>query len=443
HVHGILKTESFTGVIRPDGRSASVNINVPAARIEEQSRLEVRFSPTLAGAMVDALPYLIEYPYGCTEQTLNRFLPAVITQQTLKSMGIDLADVQRKRTNLNAQELGDASKRAAQRKRYNRNPVFDEAELARIVTTGVNDLTNMQLSDGGWGWFSGFGERSTAHLTSQVVHGLTVAQRNEVPILPDVIQRGVQWLRTHQAQELSKLKEGDWRREHPRKLENRRKPYKMKATNMDAFVAFVLTEHDGNDPQMTDYLYRDRGNISAYAKSLTGLVLHHQKDTERRDMVLRNIEQSLVQDEENQTAYLRMAGNSWWYWYGSENEAMARYLQLLLAVNPQHETAPRLVKYLLNNRKHGTYWNSTRDTALVVEAMAEYIAATGEDKPDMTVEVLVDGTVQKKVRITAANLFSFDNVMLLESDAVKTGVHKVELRRSGSGPVYFNAYLTN
>lgn len=443
HVHGILKTESFTGVIRPDGNSANVNINVPAARIEEQSRLEVRFSPTLAGAMVDALPYLIDYPYGCTEQTLNRFLPAVITQQTLKRMGIDLADVQKKRTNLNAQELGDASERAARWKRYDRNPVFNEVELARIVTTGVTDLTNMQLSDGGWGWFSGFGEHSTVHLTSQVVHGLTVAQRNDVPILPDVIQRGVQWLKTHQAQELSKLKEGDWRREHPENLKNRRKLYKMKATNMDALVAFVLVEHDGNDPQMTDYLYRDRGDISAYAKALTGLVLHQQKDTQRRDMLLRNIEQTLVQDDENQTAYLRMAGNSWWYWYGSENEAMARFLQLLLAADPNSETAPRLVKYLLNNRSHGTYWNSTRDTAVVIEAMAEYIAATGEDKPDMTVEVLVDGVLQKKVRITAENLFSYDNVMLLEGDAVKTGAHKIELRRAGSGPVYFNAYLTN
>ena len=25
--------------------------------------------------MLDALPYLIDYPYGCTEQTMSRFLP--------------------------------------------------------------------------------------------------------------------------------------------------------------------------------------------------------------------------------------------------------------------------------------------------------------------------------------------------------------------------------
>ena len=59
----------------------------PSERRAEQTRLEVRYSPTLAGAMVDALPYLVDYPYGCTEQTLNRFLPAVITQQTLQQHG--------------------------------------------------------------------------------------------------------------------------------------------------------------------------------------------------------------------------------------------------------------------------------------------------------------------------------------------------------------------
>lgn len=442
-VHGLLKTESFTGVIKPDQSSASIDVNVPAERIEEQSRLEIRFSPTLAGAMVDALPYLLEYPYGCTEQTLNRFLPAAITQQTLKNMGLSLEEIQAKRTNLNAQELGDPAERAAQWKRYDSNPVFDQKAMQKIVTKGVTDLTNMQLTDGGWGWFSGTGERSSAHLTAQVVHGLTVAQANGVPVLPDVIQKGVQWLKNYQEVELRKLKEGDWRKAHPEKLEGRKKDYKTSASNMDAFVAWVLSEHDGHDPKMSDYLYRDRLNLSTYSQALAGLVFHQQQSMERRDMVLRNIEQFLVQDDENQTAWLRTKQTYWWSWYGSENEGMARYMQLLLKVNPKSNVAPRLVKYLLNNRKHGTYWTSTRDTAVVVEAMADYIKATGEDKPDMTIEVLVDGQLQKRVKVTGETLFSFDNVVLLEGDAVKTGAHKIELRKIGTGPLYFNAYLTN
>ncbi|MBI3821611.1 MAG: alpha-2-macroglobulin, partial [Planctomycetes bacterium] len=78
-VHGMLKVESFTGVIRPGKDLGTVVFNVPAERRVNESVLEVRYSPTLAGAMIDSLPYLVDYPYGCTEQTLNRFVPTVIT----------------------------------------------------------------------------------------------------------------------------------------------------------------------------------------------------------------------------------------------------------------------------------------------------------------------------------------------------------------------------
>lgn len=481
-VHGMLKTESFTGVIRPNGDKATIEVRVPEDRIPSQSRLEIRYSPSLAGAMVDSLPYLIQYPYGCTEQTLNRFLPAVLTQRTLQRMGVNLADVAKQRTNLDAQRtyLGkypahwgqppqvqtrdlrelpagfgqgsstlarwiqehiDADAKTMHGRGKDFNPVFDDAEMNRIIRDGVKALTEMQLTDGGWGWFSGYGERSSAHLTAQVVHGLTMAQQNDVPVLPDVIQRGVEWLKTYQATELTKLREGDKHRENDKY--KGKAEYKLSADNLDAFVALVLTEHDAHDPAMTDYLYRDRGSLTAYGLALTGLVLNYQQDAERRDMVIQNLEQFLVQDEENQTAWLRLPEGYWWYWYGSDNEAMAVYLRLLVAVRPEDEIAPRLVKYLLNNRKHATYWNSTRDTAMIVEAMAEYIKATGEDQPDMTVEVVVDGQVQKTVKISGENLFSFDNSLVIEGDAVTSGAHTIEVRRTGEGPVYFSAYLTN
>jgi hypothetical protein len=102
-----------------------------------------------------------------------------------------------------------------------------------------------------------------------------------------------------------------------------------------------------------------------------------------------------------------------------------------------------LVKYLLNNRKHATYWSSTRDTAVCVEAFADYIRASGEAQPDMTVEVWLDGQKQKEVEITGENLFTYDNKFVLAGADVKDGRHELEIRRSGKGPVYFNTYLTN
>ncbi|MSR58152.1 MAG: alpha-2-macroglobulin [Planctomycetaceae bacterium] len=436
YVHGMLKLESFAGVIRPDQDTASVTLTVPAQRRVNDSRIEVRYSPTLAGAMVDALPYMVEYPYGCTEQTLNRFLPTVITQNILLKMKLNLKDIQEKQTNLNAQEIGDDRERAKGWKRFDRNPVFDEAEVRQMVKDGLQALTNMQLADGGWGWFSGYGEHSWPHTTALVVHGLQVAAQNDVALVPGILERGVEWLKTYQARQVQLLKNA------ADKKANRE--WKEQADNIDALIYMVLIDADVADNDMLEFLYRDRTKLAVYSKAMFGLALHKQQQPEKLAMILENIEQFVVEDDENQTAYLKLPeNNSWWFWYGSENEAHAYYLKLLAKTSPQARRTSRLVKYLLNNRKHATYWNSTRDTAICIEALAEYMAASGEDKPDLTLEVWLDGKKQKEVKIAAKNLFTFDNKFVLTGDAVETGKHTVELRRKGVGPVYFNAYLTN
>ena len=463
-VHGIEKLIPYSGVIAADGNRAAFEVNVPKERRESQTRLEVRFSPTLAGAMVDALPYLIDYPYGCTEQTLNRFLPAVITQKTLRSMGVDLAAIRDKKTNLNPQELAEADESAQQRaedwKRYKANPVFDEAELDKVVKAGVNRLAEMQLADGGWGWFSGHGEWSSPHTTAVVVRGLVVAKQNDVALLPSVLERGVQWLERYRATELAKL--ANHKADGSRRDDN--KPYKRRADNLDALVYLTLIEAQqtgiGSNPQkqtsaMRQHLYADRTHLAVYSLATFGLALQHEIDQqatqatplddsliEMRDMVVRNISQFVVQDAENQTAYLNLPGGHWWHWYGSEYEAHAYYLKLLAATDPKSDVASGLVKYLLNNRKHATYWNSTRDTALVIEAMADYLAATGEGKDEMTVEVWLNGQRQKTVKITPQTLFSFDNQFLIEGVDLAAGRHTLELRKQGQGRLYFNAYLS-
>jgi uncharacterized protein YfaS (alpha-2-macroglobulin family) len=435
YVHGMLKMESFAGVIRADERGpAQVTINVPAERRINDTRLEVRYSPTLAGALVDALPYLVDYPYGCTEQTLNRFLPTVITQRILQKMNVNLKDVQQKRTNLNAQEIGDDAQRAQGWKRLDRNPVFDEAEVQKMVKEGIQALAAMQVSDGGWGWFSGWGEQSWPHTTAVVVHGLQIARDNDVALPPGMLERGLAWLQNYQAQEVQKLQNAP----------NKVFPWKENADNLDAFVYLVLADANQVNGAMNDFLYRDRTKLAVYAKALYGLALHKQQQADKLTMILKNIEQFVVQDDENQTAYLKLPENNWWwYWYGNEIEADGYYLKLLSRTDPKGKTASRLVKYLLNNRKHATYWNSTRDTAVCIEALADYLKASGEDRPDMTVEIWLDGKRHKEVKINPTNLFNFDNKLVLIGDAVDTGKHVVEVRRIGTGPVYFNAYLTN
>jgi len=193
---------------------------------------------------------------------------------------------------------------------------------------------------------------------------------------------------------------------------------------------------------MLAFLHRDRTSLSVYALCLLGLEHHREEDAARRDEALKMISQFLKRDEENQTAWLEL-GNAgfWWFWYGSEVEAHAWYLKLLAAVAPNEADTRGLVKYLVNNRKHATYWNSTRDTAFAIDAIATWFKASGEDAPEMEVEVLVDGESKRKVSITRDNLFSFDNTVTLVGEAVTTGKHRIEIKRTGKGAVYANAYL--
>jgi hypothetical protein len=276
-------------------------------------------------------------------------------------------------------------------------------------------------------------------MTATVVHGLQVAKQNDVAIVPGVVERGVEWLGRYQEEQLRWLANVD----DDGHVIDKNKPSKLNADNIDSLVYMVLVDAGVRSDAMRDRLYKDRTKLAVYALSMYGLALHKQNEADKLAMVMRNISQYVVEDNENQTAYLKLPENIWWYWYGSEFEAHAYYLKLLAATEPKSTVAPRIVKYLINNRKHATYWNSTRDTSLVIEALADYIKASGEDKPDLTVEVWVDGQQRKEVKINADNLLSFDNLFLLEGEALTPGAHTIELRKAGTGPLYWNGYLTN
>jgi len=51
------------------------------------------------------------------------------------------------------------------------------------------------------------------------------------------------------------------------------------------------------------------------------------------------------------------------------------------------------------------------DTALCIEAISAYFQASGEAWRDLNLNVLLDGQIRKSVRITAADLFSYESTL--------------------------------
>jgi hypothetical protein len=272
-----------------------------------------------------------------------------------------------------------------------------------------------------------------------------VAKSNGAEIPEGMLNSGIGWLMAYERKQVAALQlhvEREAIRKQGGKVKEDNRYEKSNSDATDAFIRMVLGEGGRDSEPMLAFLHRDRVDLPVYAMSLLGLEHHRKGDESRRDEVMKMISQFLKRDAENQTAYLELKNtNYWWFWYGSDVEAHAWYLKLLAAVKPNDADTRGLVKYLVNNRKNATYWESTRDTAFAVEAIAAYFKASGEDAPEMEVEVAMDGKVLKNIRITRDNLFDFDGTVTLSGEAITTGKHRIELRKKGKGTLYANAYL--
>lgn len=429
-VRGMLTTEAFSRTLRSEEEQLTLSLTVPSERRPDQSRLEVRYTPTLAGAMLDALPYLLHYPYNTSESVLNRFLPTVIVQGVLKEQGITLDAIRERRE----RQIAEGVHPDPAWERISGNPVFDERVLETMVRNQLQHLSSTQGQDGGWGWLPGSSQRSSAHATAQVVRGLLVARQHGVALIPGMLERGLSWLKNYEQEQRARLRLPPTDRKH--------KPH---ADNMDAYVHRVLVKGNMQDPTITQRLFDDRNHLSAYGKSLLAMTLLQSDSQAELAIVMRNIEQVLVMDQRNQTAWLDLQNQGfWWRWYGSEYETHANYLKLLAATQPHSEKASGVVKYLLNNRRHATYWNATRDTALCVEAMAMMLRASGEDQPDMTVTVNFNDQHLETTRLTppSSSWWEGERRIVLEGDELPEGKHDVMVSREGDGTLYVNALLS-
>lgn len=431
-VHGMTKQVSYCGSMRPDETPATQTIEliVPEKRRPETARLEVQFAPSLIGAMMDALPYCLDYPYGCTEQTVSRFLPAVLTLKTLQNMGITLEEVRNIRGRM--AEVRRVEK-GEHRRIYADSPIFDSDELNTVIKKGLERIRDMQHNDGGWAWWKR-GD-SSGYLTSYILYALVSAQQCDVAVDERMIERGMQFLRNWETAEM------------------RKKHWRPHATHAFAACVLSLKGLRAADPSTSlgtgeeagdcvERLYEGRDKLGLYGKALLSLALANLEDEDRARIVLRNIMQYVEHNPETGVAWFRTPDRGWWYWYNSDIETNAWCLRAVVRLEPKSEVAPKLVKWLLENRRNGYYWRSTRDTTLCVAAMSEFVLASGEGRPDYVLTLnFDDGAVVKKVRISKENFFTYDNTFVIEGVALTGGRHTLAITKDGPGALYYSAYL--
>ena len=179
--HGIEKFISRSGKMRSN--SVAIKLDIPKERRPETTKLTVQVAPSMATTMLDALPYLIDYPYGCTEQTMSRFLPAAITAKTLRDPGLKPEVAMRK--------IFGGVEPATAIATHPRGE-HDLKELDAITKASLERLYNFQHADGGWGWWK---EGESDHfITAYVVWGMALARQAGIEVKQDVVSRAATYL---------------------------------------------------------------------------------------------------------------------------------------------------------------------------------------------------------------------------------------------------------
>src|SRR4029453_18544383 len=153
----------------------------------------------------------------------------------------------------------------------------------------------------------------------------------------------------------------------------------------------------------------NREKLNAYTRALLALSAQKVGAGDRAKILVENLENGVKRDDRPDTSVLiqpdtshltpdtSVQGTAHWgedgiYWRWSDGgvEATAFALRALLAIDPTNGLVEPVTNWLIKNRR-GAQWNSTRDTAIVVLALNDYLRGSGEPKPELQYELLVNG----------------------------------------------------
>lgn len=402
--HGADKFAAAAG--RVEGGKATFTLDLPAARREDATALTFTLSPTLGATLLDALPYLAQYPYGCVEQTTSKFIPAVLVARTLDLTG-----------GVGGGGLPQAKQVPEWWTRRGLDGVPD------MVKVGIKRLADMQNSDGGFGWFGGM--RSDVYMSAYVTYGLLQARLADFTLPEGMLEHATQFL----AGNLHLLKSRE---------------------DSLAYVSWVLSEavtmkvlkpSAEQTKAMEDavqIVYANREDLNDYTRALLILALKNRGEDEKAGVVWRNLQARKIETEHG----VHWGDGRWgWYWSEDQIETTAFSLLACLRVEPDNALAAKAVQWLVMNRT-GNRWYNTKDTASAIFALTTYADQKGELDANYTATLRVNGQDVKTWQVTKANALTLDGQVTVDPSLLRSGGNTIELTQDGKGSAWYSALLT-
>ena len=413
--------------------------------------LEITSNP--AWYAVQALPYLMEYPFDCNEQTFSRYYANALAQHITssnpkieavfnqwKSTDALLSNLEKNQElkSLLIQEtpwLRDAQSETEQKKQI--ALLFDLNKMNNELQSSFRKLKNNQHSSGAWPWFDG--GRDNRYITQHIVSGF--GHLNKLGVIQNggeesMIEKAIQYLDREFVKEYKNLKKYntkiDLNKDH------------LSYTQMHYLYVRSFYPEVKTSNEVDNIMVYYKGQIqkywlsrSLYAKGLMALIMHRNNDSKTSGKILKSLKENSITSDE--LGMYWKANTASWYWHQAPIETQALLIEAFSEVGSviqnevkNKETVENLKIWLLKN-KQTNKWETTKATAEAVYALllqgSEWLDVT--DVVDVTVgNETISPSKLENVKVEAGTGYYKTS---WNGNAIKSEQAKVTLSKKGEG----------
>lgn len=179
--------------LKPDEQEKTLNYPFLQHALEQQNNIQaqsvtIEYTPNTIFTVIKALPYLVEYPYECAEQTFNRFFAYSIASKIIhQNKTVQQALISWKNNDTNSLHSNLAINSELKQILLHETPwvqdanlqtqqlkhiaiLLDDKNIEIKLQETIKKLQELQLPNGGFGWFKGGSEN--IYITQYILTGL-------------------------------------------------------------------------------------------------------------------------------------------------------------------------------------------------------------------------------------------------------------------------------
>lgn len=345
--------------------------------------LTVEYTSNPAWYAVQALPYLMEYPYECAEQTFNRYYANTLASYVTKSVPKLKAVFEKWKTvDTNAllsnlqknEELKSAllqetpwvmdAQNEAQQKR-NIALLFDMVKMSSESTKSINELKEMQSENGGFVWFKGGPD--DRYITQYIITGighlrkLNALSANEGQQQKDImaiVKKALPYLDKKIKEEYDQLKKNKVKLGQNNLSYSAIQYLYMRSFFTETAVAAASQTAFNYYKQQSQKFWLGNGK---YMQAMIALALQRNGDTKTPKAIIKSLKENSINHEEL-GMYWKDWTNRGWFWHQAPIESQSLMIEAFTEIDKNSNTIDDLKTWLLK-QKQTQNWGTTKATA--------------------------------------------------------------------------------